>query len=315
MSTEIATVDGEIIEQRAPITLFGTDQPEAVVERASAVATALGAVINDRRLYASISGKKHVQVEGWTLLGSMLGVFAEIEWSRPLENGWEARAVARTLAGNVVGAAEAMCTVNEGRWRSADTYAVRSMAQTRAVSKALRMPLGFIMHLAGYSATPAEEVPEDQPERSARAPGQAAPAQPDGELRDRLAHVAFEHSIKPDRLSEIADEVGVPKGERANADQLREIIARIEQPSSAVPTAPAGEGAAEARAAAPSTSVQPDSSPGSAAPAQPTIDDILEAAGPGAEEVPPKPGTDAYKALPVQEKANARAYWAREVAA
>jgi hypothetical protein len=35
------------------------------------------------------------------------------------------------------------------------------MAQTRATSKALRQPLGFVMTLAGYSATPAEEMPRD----------------------------------------------------------------------------------------------------------------------------------------------------------
>ena len=35
------------------------------------------------------------------------------------------------------------------------------MAQTRATSKALRGPLGFIVHLAGFSATPAEEMPSD----------------------------------------------------------------------------------------------------------------------------------------------------------
>jgi hypothetical protein len=163
MTSEVVTYDGEVVdEHRAPMTLFGTDDPQAVVERASTVATALAGVINERKLFSSINGKKHVQVEGWTLLGSMLGVFAEVEWSRPLDNGWEARAVARTLAGQVVGAAEAMCTTSEGRWGKADAYAVRSMAQTRAVSKALRLPLGFIMQLAGYSATPAEEL-NDEP--------------------------------------------------------------------------------------------------------------------------------------------------------
>jgi hypothetical protein len=32
------------------------------------------------------------------------------------------------------------------------------MAQTRAVSKALRLPLGFVMQLAGFNPTPAEEM-------------------------------------------------------------------------------------------------------------------------------------------------------------
>ena len=32
------------------------------------------------------------------------------------------------------------------------------MAQTRSTSKALRLPLGFVVALAGYEATPAEEA-------------------------------------------------------------------------------------------------------------------------------------------------------------
>jgi hypothetical protein len=76
-------------------------------------------------------------------------------------DGWEARVEARTLAGQVVGAAEAECLRTEKTWSSRDDYALRSMAQTRAVSKALRGPLGFVVTLAGYEATPAEEMPAE----------------------------------------------------------------------------------------------------------------------------------------------------------
>jgi hypothetical protein len=281
MNTELAVVteDGEVVEpaSRAPMTLFGTDDPAAVVDRASAVATALAKVIKERKLSTKIGGKDHVQVEGWTLLGSMLGVFAEVEWSRPLENGWEARAVARTLAGNVVGAAEAMCTANEGRWRSADPYAVRSMAQTRAVSKALRLPLGFLMHLAGYSATPAEEVPEDQSDRSERASAlggvRSKPATTSGPARSPEEQTILDELLAIPgmtiaRMSLLADAIGVEKGSRANADQLRAMLERATTPASGVPTvSPAGE--VVARAASPI----------------PTDDELLEAAGPGATMV------------------------------
>jgi hypothetical protein len=88
----------------------------------------------------------------------MLGVFPVVEWTRPVADGWEARVEARTLAGQVVGAAEAECLRTEKQWKSRDDYALRSMAQTRAVSKALRGPLGFVVTLAGFEATPAEEM-------------------------------------------------------------------------------------------------------------------------------------------------------------
>jgi hypothetical protein len=148
--------------------LFGTDNPKTVITRATEISDELARVIRDRKLYASIGGKEHVLVEGWTLLGSMLGVFPLTIWTHKLEDGWEARVEARTLDGRVVGAAESMCTTGERRWRGADDYAVRSMAATRATSKALRQPLGFVMQLAGFDATPADELPETTPQASSR---------------------------------------------------------------------------------------------------------------------------------------------------
>ena len=146
-----------------PVTLFRSEEPIEVVTRASETATALAAVIEKQKLSVSIQGRKHVLVEGWTLLGSMLGVFPVCVWTRQLENGWEARVEARTRDGAVVGAAEAECLRSERSWASRDDYALRSMAQTRATSKALRQPLGFVVTMAGYSATPAEEMPSEAP--------------------------------------------------------------------------------------------------------------------------------------------------------
>ena len=151
---------GEIISpEPTSISLFNTSDPIKVVEQASAVAGALATVIDKHKLYSNIQGRKYVKVEGWTLLGSMLGVFPVCVWTRPTDDGWEARVEARTRTGAVVGAAEAQCTRSEKTWASRDDYALRSMAQTRATSKALRLPLGFVVSIAGFEATPAEEVP------------------------------------------------------------------------------------------------------------------------------------------------------------
>jgi hypothetical protein len=147
-------------------TLFGTDNPAEVVERAAVVAKTLADVVRKQQLIVRIGQSEHVRVEGWTLLGSMLGVFPVVTWTRPvmLEGesvpiGWEARVEARTRGGEIVGAAEAECLRDERTWKGRDDYALRSMAQTRAVSKALRAPLGFVMQLAGFNPTPAEEMP------------------------------------------------------------------------------------------------------------------------------------------------------------
>lgn len=156
--------DAELIgEELVPAghgNLFRTEDPVEIIRRATETASALSEVLRKQKLTTNIQGREHVRVEGWTLLGTMLGVFPVCEWTRPLEgqSGWEARVVARTLAGQEVGAAEAQCSRSENTWKNRDDYALRSMAQTRATSKALRQPLGFVVTLAGFEATPAEEM-------------------------------------------------------------------------------------------------------------------------------------------------------------
>jgi hypothetical protein len=46
----------------------------------------------------------------------------------------------------------------EEKWSRRDDYALRSMAETRAESRAWRKAIGWIVHLAGYNPTPAEEM-------------------------------------------------------------------------------------------------------------------------------------------------------------
>ncbi len=172
-SHDVEIMDGDLVDHSAgmelepmtaaaPVTLFRSDDPNEIVQRATDTANALAKVVRDKKLTVRIQKSDHVRVEGWTLLGTMLGVFPVCVWSRKLDDGWEARVEARTLAGLVVGAAEAMCTRAEKTWGSRDDYALRSMAQTRATSKALRQPLGFVMTLAGFDPTPAEEMPREQ---------------------------------------------------------------------------------------------------------------------------------------------------------
>ena len=151
------------VREVAPVNLFRAADPGEVIVKATATAKPLAEVIRKQKLYKTIQGKNHVLVEGWTLLGSMLGVFPIVQWTRKLDNGWEARVEARTMDGNVVGAAEAQCLRTETRWASADDYAIRSMAQTRATSRALRGPLGFVVQLAGFQPEPAEDMPESAP--------------------------------------------------------------------------------------------------------------------------------------------------------
>lgn len=167
MGTDLEVIEAnELAEnQVGPIGLFGTSDPQLVIERASEVAKVLKDVIKKQKLVVNIHGKEYIQVEGWTTLGTLVGVFPRVQWTRPMQAadgtvmGWEAAVEVVNNQGTVIGRAEAECMRTEQHWRSRDDYALRSMAQTRAMSKALRMPLGFIAVLAGYEATPADEMP------------------------------------------------------------------------------------------------------------------------------------------------------------
>jgi len=162
LSTEVVTAPAV-----QPSTLFRTDDPAEVLKRATATADALAPVLKAQNMAVRIGPKEHVVVEGWQTLGSMLGVTPVGVWTRKLENGWEAKVNAQTLDGRIIGSAESMCDRKEERWEKADEYAIRSMAQTRATSKALASVLRFVVTLAGFSGTPAEEMPAGGATRNA----------------------------------------------------------------------------------------------------------------------------------------------------
>jgi hypothetical protein len=145
----------------APLTLFGTSDPRIALARMAEIATALVDVIEAKKLFANINGRRHITCEGWTTLGGMLGVVPVVTSTRPNDtgDGIVAHVEARTLDGRVVGAAEAECSRAERTWKTRDPFAIRSMAQTRAISRALRAPLGQIVVLAGYEPAGAEEIP------------------------------------------------------------------------------------------------------------------------------------------------------------
>lgn len=166
VGTDLAIVDpvaGAIIR---------ADDPAEILQKATGIANVLAGLIKQQGLARNMGGRKeHVEVGGWQALGTMLGAFggqplhAETQWTRPLPegDGWEACVEIRTPGGVVVGRAEAMCDRSESKWRNRDNYAIRSMAETRAESRAFRRAAGWIVALAGYNPTPAEEMPDQGP--------------------------------------------------------------------------------------------------------------------------------------------------------
>lgn len=159
---------GEILPD--PMTqklVFGTVEPSGIIQRATDIANKLTPIIDNAKLYREIGGKKHVYAEGWTTMAALLGVFPSTVYARRIEREgeivYEAKVVLRHLSGYEVGAGEAICSSRERNWSNRDEYAIKSMAQTRAVGKACRLSFSWIMALAGYAAAPAEEMVDAKP--------------------------------------------------------------------------------------------------------------------------------------------------------
>lgn len=66
--------------------------------------------------------------------------------------------IQNTITGTKVGSGFGICSNIEITKVSFDEFAVMSMAQTRAIGRAFKNVIGFIMKSAGYSPTPLEEM-------------------------------------------------------------------------------------------------------------------------------------------------------------
>jgi len=163
-TTDLVAVNGETA---AALYL----SPEAAIQEAEAAATAFNGVIQKRKaqLVTTIQGRDHIKIEGWLTLGTLAAALFRgpitpyVVWVRAIADadgvlkGYEARCEAR-CGDRVLTSAEAACLFAERNWQGKDDFAVRSMAQTRACSKAMAFALRWVMVLAGYEGTPAEDV-------------------------------------------------------------------------------------------------------------------------------------------------------------
>lgn len=137
------------------------------LEDARLKAKALTDIVEEQNLFTLISGKKHLRVEAWQTIGMGYGLSVAVTATEILhdhlgvEYGAKATVVVYNRHGTVVGGAEAYCMCDEGDWGNRNTNQRISMAGTRATSKALRLLLSWVVVLAGYEPTPAEEITHD----------------------------------------------------------------------------------------------------------------------------------------------------------
>lgn len=176
-------------------------------------------VVVDQRLFTNIKGKNYAHVEGWMLAGMLTGIDVQVDEPKDCSSDREVKysCTARLYKGDKqIGSGYAICSSKEALKKSFDEYAIYSMAQTRAIGKAYRNKIGFIMKLAGFQPTPSEEMhkvnqtPSDpvnlESVKSNNSPKSVKPGQvvgPDGnptyvcsKCADPIADVVSDYSIK-----------------------------------------------------------------------------------------------------------------------
>ncbi len=188
------------------------------------LATDVAKYIKELKLYQNIQGKEFVNVEGWQYAGSRLGIVPVMEQvinvSTDTEIKYQAKVILLNLStGQTVGAGFAVCSNKEQGKKFYQEFAIASMAQTRAIGKAYRNILAWIIRAAGYEPTPAEEmdyegnvpkVKSEQPKAEYRITG--LPAQPAPE------------QVHPSDAAAVANDAPIEAIKYASPKQKEEII-------------------------------------------------------------------------------------------
>jgi hypothetical protein len=191
MSDEVQVYEGGVPD------ISVSRAPAVVLEEARKAAVALKDVLDKKPKKVMMNNEQYLEYEDWQTVARFYGITAKVESTQFVDygaaKGFLARALAIRADGMVVSAAEAMCLNDEDKWHSrpkyefqdvlvdgkkvwdderkryksnkvkvgdepVPLYQLMSMAQTRACAKVLRNVVSWVVVLAGYKGTPAEEI-------------------------------------------------------------------------------------------------------------------------------------------------------------
>ena len=207
-------MDGELVASDAPAavvslgSLRGANAMQ-LVQSASALATTLAEIINERGLYKRIGEKNYVFAEGWTTLAMLCGLMPREVACENVGEGVYVAVVAlvRVADGVELTRASAECGGDgDETWQKRAAYARRSMAITRATGKVCRIALSWVMNLAGFAPTPLEEMEQVEREiaqRAAKPPKQEEPLAPQRMIGKTDRKMIF--GVASERAKQIAD--------------------------------------------------------------------------------------------------------------
>jgi hypothetical protein len=192
MTSDLLTIDAQTGEEiAASLTL--REVPADTLAAAQRAAAALQNVIARKKKPVMFGGEQYLEFEDWQTVGRFYGVTAKAVAVDTVTiggvHGFKAVAVAQLADGREISRAESLCMSDEANWAHKPLYQLASMAQTRACAKALRNVLAWVVVLAGYRATPAEEM--NSGETAPRRPSPRQVSAPSPALISKAQHTYF----------------------------------------------------------------------------------------------------------------------------
>lgn len=140
--------------------------PDTVLADGKKIAAMLKTFLDGKPKKVMINGKRFLEFEDWSFIAAPHGTVAKVVESNYVDyggvKGFESTAVAfHVPSGKEISRATALCMNDEPDWKSRPLQKIKSMSQTRACSKALKLCFSWIVVLGGFATTPAEEVHGD----------------------------------------------------------------------------------------------------------------------------------------------------------
>ena len=229
MSTEIVTYDQ-------------ASTPAALMHQATDVAGVCAEIV--KRTARHIQGRKYVQVEGWQSIAATYGCIASSTKVEKVEGGTKAVGELRRISdGALLATAEGFVGEDEPTWYGGELrgkvlpkradFAIRAMAQTRAISRVCRTAFAFVVVMidSKLGTTPAEEMEPEadwtQGQRTESAPPPATPPSADSPVIPTAGGAeAAPRFINADQAIALEDrckEVGVTVGAFCNQAKITRI--------------------------------------------------------------------------------------------
>jgi len=221
MTNEIAKTEGMSVVSKEAF----DDMMNNAIHKARTIAT----IIKNQELYTQIGGKKHLDYEAWLTVAASYGARPSIEWTKEIiekdgeVGGFVARACLMDMAsGTKFSFVEHECSREESSWAERDRYALLSMAETRAASKACRMAFAWVVVLAGegFSTTPSEEM-IDKKQNDKKAPDTRVISEPQ---MKRLFAIAKGVGLDFNVLNDYVRHLGFDKVDMINRDQYEKVV-------------------------------------------------------------------------------------------